>query len=112
MTLLSIPTWMIHIASVTEWIIAIWLVWTYAEVSNKHYWKLLSFAMLPALASASCACIWHFFDNSSSLGWLVTIQATLTLLGNITLCLAGRHIYLNSTYETTTKVDTKLNKVS
>jgi len=96
MTLLSIPTWMIHIASVTEWIIAIWLVWTYAEVSNKNYWKFLSVAMLPSLASASCACLWHFFDNSPSLDWLVTIQAALTLLGNSTLCLAGRHIFLNS----------------
>ena len=54
----------------------------------------------------------RFFDNSLSLGWLVTTQATLTLLGNGTLCLAGRHIYRNSTYGSTTKVGAKLNKVN
>ncbi|MCC3445573.1 MAG: DUF2499 domain-containing protein, partial [Microcoleus sp. PH2017_03_ELD_O_A] len=25
---LSIPTWIIHVSSVVEWIAAIWLIWT------------------------------------------------------------------------------------
>ncbi len=86
---LSIPTWIIHISSVVEWIAAIWLIWTYGEVSGDRNWRVLSYGMLPALISAMSACTWHFFDNNPSLEWLVTIQASTTVLGNITLCLAA-----------------------
>lgn len=89
MHVLSIPTWMIHISSVVEWIVAIWLIWIYSEVSHNPSWRILSFGMLPALISAMCACTWHFFDNTPELEWLVILQATMTLVGNITLCLAA-----------------------
>jgi hypothetical protein len=90
---LSIPTWIIHVSSVIEWIAAIWLIWTYGEVSQNRAWRSLSFAMLPALVSAMCACTWHFFDNAQSLNWLVTLQAAMTVAGNVTLCLAGWWIW-------------------
>jgi len=93
MHVLSIPTWIIHISSVIEWIAAIWLIWSYGELTKKYYWWGLSFAMLPALISAMCACTWHFFDNLKSLEWLVTIQASTTVLGNITLCIAAGFIW-------------------
>lgn len=96
MNALSIPTWIIHVSSVIEWIVAIWLIWNYAEVTNDKHWKLLSYAMLPALISAMCACTWHFFDNDLSLEWLVTLQASMTVLGNITLCFAGWRIWHSS----------------
>jgi hypothetical protein len=41
--------------------------------------------MMPALISALCACTWHFFDNATSLEWLVDLQALMTLVGNSTL---------------------------
>jgi Protein of unknown function (DUF3593)/Protein of unknown function (DUF2499) len=53
---LSIPTWIIHISSVIEWIAAIWLIWRTGETSGNQSWYGLSFAMLPALVSAMCAC--------------------------------------------------------
>lgn len=90
---LSIPTWIIHISSVIEWIIAIWLIWTYGEVVNNPAWRSLSFAMLPALVSAMCACTWHLFDNAAALEWLVTLQAAMTLGGNMALCAAGWWIW-------------------
>ena len=90
---LSIPTWIIHISSVIEWIIAIWLIWTYGEVSRNRAWWGLSLAMLPALVSAMCACTWHFFDNAESLEWLVILQATMTLVGNFTLLAAAWWIW-------------------
>ena len=93
---LSIPTWIIHVSSVIEWIAAIWLIWTYGEVSNNRSWRALSFAMLPALVSAMCACTWHFFDNFPGLEWLVTLQASMTVVGNFTLCLAGWWIWRSS----------------
>jgi hypothetical protein len=54
--------------------------------------------MLPALISAMCACVWHFFDNLPSLDWLVTTQATTTVLGNCTLCFSGWWIWRSSRY--------------
>lgn len=86
---LSIPTWIIHVSSVIEWIAAIWLVWSYGDVTENQSWRALSLAMLPALVSAMCACTWHFFDNSLALSWLVTVQAAMTVLGNCTLCAAA-----------------------
>jgi hypothetical protein len=93
MNALSIPTWIIHISSVIEWIAAIWLISIYADVVNNRAWKALSFGMLPALVSAMCACTWHFFDNAPSLNWLVTLQAAMTVLGNITIMLAAGWIW-------------------
>lgn len=90
---LSIPTWVIHISSVVEWVAAIWLIWTYGEVTQNPSWRSLSFAMLPALVSAMCACTWHFFNNAPSLEWLVVVQATMTLVGNITLMAAAWWIW-------------------
>ncbi len=90
---LSIPTWIIHISSVIEWVSAIWLIWMYGEETKNRSWFALSFAMLPALISAMCACTWHFFDNATSLEWLVTLQAAMTLAGNCTLLAAGWWIW-------------------
>jgi chromate transport protein ChrA len=93
MNALSIPTWIIHVSSVIEWIAAIWLIWIYAEVSHNTSWRWLSFGMLPALVSAMCACTWHFFDNAPHLEWLVSLQAAMTVVGNITLCAAAWRIW-------------------
>jgi hypothetical protein len=97
MNALSIPTWIIHISSVIEWIAGIWLVWLYAEASGNLAWRSLSIGMLPALVSAMCACTWHFFDNDSTLAWLVNLQAAMTVVGNCTMCLAGWQIAKGST---------------
>ncbi|MGA7937413.1 MAG: DUF3593 domain-containing protein, partial [Kovacikia sp.] len=93
MHVLSIPTWIIHTSSVIEWIAAIWLIWTYGEVTQNRAWWWFSLAMLPALVSAMCACTWHFFDNAVSLEWLVTLQAAMTVVGNGTLMLAAWQLW-------------------
>ncbi|MBE9175921.1 DUF2499 domain-containing protein [Synechocystis salina LEGE 06155] len=96
MNALSIPTWMVHVSSVIEWIVAIALVVRYAEKTGYGHWRALAWGMVPALVSAMCACTWHFFDNASQLNWLVTLQALTTVIGNITLCLAAWWIYRQS----------------
>ena len=98
---LSIPTWIVHISSVVEWITAIWLIWIYSEVSHNPAWRLLALGMLPALVSAMCACTWHFFDNPSSLEWLVTLQAGMTVVGNFTLWFAAWKIWLAARHPNT-----------
>ncbi|EDX84317.1 hypothetical protein S7335_2014 [Synechococcus sp. PCC 7335] len=56
----------------------------------------MSFAMTPALVSAMCACTWHFFDNATTLNWLVTVQAAMTVVGNCTVCAAAWWIWRHS----------------
>lgn len=100
MHVLSIPTWVIHVSSVIEWAIAIWLIWSYGEKTSNRAWWAFSLAMLPALISAMCACTWHFFDNPSSLEWLVTLQAAMTVIGNFTLLAAGWLLWRSSSNQT------------
>ncbi len=90
---LSLPTWVIHISSVIEWTLAIWLIWQYDKQNPDRGWRNLAWAMFPALVSAMCACTWHFFDNADSLEWLVTVQAALTLIGNTTMAIAAYFIW-------------------
>ena len=75
---------------------AIWLVWSYARVSQNQVWRGFAIAMLPALVSAICVCTWHFYDNDPSLAWLGNIQAAMTLLGNCTLMLAAWFLWRQS----------------
>ena len=87
---------MIHIASVIEWVAAIFLIWRFADLSQRPYWRWLSWAMLPALVGAMSALTWHFFDNSPDLEWIVTLQASMTLLGNCTMAIAAYAIWRQS----------------
>lgn len=95
---LSIPTWLIHIASVVEWMTAIGLVWIYADVTQNRIWRRFAIAMLPALISAICVCTWHFFDNVPSLAWLGIVQAAMTLLGNCALMLVAWQLWQHAFY--------------
>lgn len=85
---LSIPTWAIHFSSVFEFLFAMQVVWLYSEATGNEKWKGLTWGMLPLHASGICACTYHFFYNPSSLQFLVSMQAGLTCLGNITCAIA------------------------
>jgi hypothetical protein len=93
---LSIPTWIIHVSSVLEWLVAIALIWQYASAVGNGAWRWLSLGMLPALVSAMCACTWHFFDNAESLEWIVVLQAATTAIGNTTMMAAAWWIWRSS----------------
>eukprot|EP00878_Enallax_costatus_P008426 GHUV01008807.1.p1 GENE.GHUV01008807.1~~GHUV01008807.1.p1 ORF type:complete len:191 (+),score=26.79 GHUV01008807.1:75-647(+) len=90
---LSLPTWAIHVSSVTEWVAAMALMWRYAEVSGNPRWKGMTWGMMPSLGSAMAACTWHFFYNSPDLDFLVAVQAFLTVVGNCTCWYAAYRIY-------------------
>ena len=90
---LSTGTWFIHILTVFEWSLAIIIILKISKQSIHHKSLiLLSFAMLPNLASAMAAVTWHIYDNDSSLYSLVYIQALLTFLGNVCLAIASWQI--------------------
>ena len=56
--------WSVHVSSVTEWSLAMRLIWGYADVSGNKAWRGLSVAMTPFLASGFAACTFHLFYNA------------------------------------------------
>eukprot|EP00814_Leptocylindrus_danicus_P004678 CAMPEP_0116011700 /NCGR_PEP_ID=MMETSP0321-20121206/4711_1 /TAXON_ID=163516 /ORGANISM="Leptocylindrus danicus var. danicus, Strain B650" /LENGTH=268 /DNA_ID=CAMNT_0003480957 /DNA_START=170 /DNA_END=976 /DNA_ORIENTATION=- len=52
--------------------------------------------MLPLHASGIAACSYHFFYNPSNLQGLVSLQAGLTLLGNLTVAIAAYRIAISN----------------
>lgn len=85
---LSLPTWVIHISSLVEWLIAMRLIWSYADHSGNSKWRGLVWGMIPLHASGLCACTFHLFYNAPALNALVAIQAGLTAFGNATMAIA------------------------
>lgn len=92
---LSFPTWIIHLSSLVEWLVAMGLVWKYAEVTGNQKWKGLTWGMLPLHTSGICACTYHFFYNAPQLNILVALQAALTCFGNATMAAAAFRISRN-----------------
>ena len=90
---LSFGTWVIHITSVFEWIIAIFVINKISKFEKYSLYFWLSLAMIPNLIGAMCAITWHIYDNNDSLYGLVTLQGIFTLIGNSTLALAIFVIY-------------------
>lgn len=86
---LSFPTWVIHVSSLVEWLVAMGLVWQYADITRNPKWKGLTWGMLPLHTSGICACTYHFFYNAPNLNVLVAVQAALTCLGNTTMAVAA-----------------------
>ena len=89
---LSLPTWAVHVSSVTEWCLAMRLVRCHAESSGNDAWRLLAVAMTPFLASAFAACAFHLFYNAPEVVALVPAQAALTLAGNAGCAIAAWNV--------------------
>ena len=85
---LSIPTWVVHVSSLLEWLVAMGLVWRIGDASGNPRWKGLTWAMIPSHSSGICACVYHFFYNAPSVGYVVLLQALLTFVGNSPLAFA------------------------
>ena len=97
---LSFGTWLIHISSVIEWIIAILVINKISTYKKYNLFFLLSLAMIPNLIGAMCAITWHIYDNQETLYGLVSLQGIFTLIGNTTLALAAIKIFRGEeTYE-------------
>ena len=90
---LSFSTWVIHISSVIEWIVAIFVIFQISRIEKYKSFFWLSLAMIPNLISAMCAITWHIYDNQSELYGLVSLQGIFTLIGNTTLALSSFYIF-------------------
>jgi len=83
---------MIHFSSVYEFLIAMDLIWRFAEITQNKTWKGLTWAMLPLHAGSIMACTFHLFYNAEQLQFLILMQGILTLLGNSTIAYATYRI--------------------
>jgi len=91
---LSLPTWLVHWSTVLEWLVAMSLVWRYAEATGNEKWKGLAWGMYLSHASSVFAITYHIFYNQ--IGWILTGQALCTCLGNATLLLAAYRIAVSN----------------
>ena len=89
---LSLPTWIIHVSSLIEWLVAMGLIWEYADATGNQKYKGLTWGMVPCHASGIAACTFHLFYNSPALNSVVATQAGLTVLGNTTVAIAAYRI--------------------
>jgi len=90
---LSLPTWVIHASSLIEWLVAMSLIWNYADVKKRPSYKGLTWGMVTSHASGLAACTFHVFYNSPTLNSVVALQAGLTCLGNATMGIAAFRMY-------------------
>ena len=95
---LSFATWVIHISSVLEWIVAIFVINHISSYRNYSYFFWFGLAMIPNLIGAMCAITWHIYDNPIQLYGLVTLQGIFTAIGNSTLAAASFYLYKKSSY--------------
>jgi len=93
---LSFATWVIHLSSVLEWIVAIFVINQISSYKTYTYFFWLGLAMIPNLIGAMCAITWHIYDNPIQLYGLVTLQGIFTIVGNSTLAAASFYLYKNS----------------
>ncbi|CAL6358457.1 unnamed protein product [Bathycoccus prasinos] len=90
---LSLPTWVIHASSLIEWLVAMSLIWNYADVKKRPSYKGLTWGMVTSHASGLAACTFHVFYNSPALNSVVALQAGLTCIGNATMGIAAYRMY-------------------
>jgi len=91
---LSIATWVIHASSLVEWLIAMGLLWRWAEVADSPRYKGLTWGMLPLHTSGITACVYHLFYNQPGVVALLPAQAALTCVGNTCCAFAAYRIAL------------------
>ena len=87
---LTIATWIIHISSLVEFLVAMGFAWRWATVVDNKAWKGLTWGLLPLHSSGITACTYHLFYNR--IPFLVPLQAFLTCVGNTTAAIATYRI--------------------
>ena len=91
---LTIATWIIHISSLVEFLVAMGFCWRWADVVKNPTWKGLTWGLIPLHSSGITACTYHLFYNHIPV--LVPLQAFLTCIGNTTAAYATLRIALSN----------------
>jgi len=91
---LTIATWVIHVSSLVEFLVAMGFAWRWADVVANPTWKGLTWGLLPLHSSGITACTYHLFYNRIPV--LVPLQALLTCVGNTTAAYAAFRIAISN----------------
>ncbi len=94
---LTIATWIIHISSLVEFLVAMGYCWRWADISNNPRWKGLTWGLIPLHSSGITACTYHLLYNSVPV--LVPLQAFLTFVGNTTAMYAAYRIAISNGWD-------------
>ena len=82
---LSLQTWFLHFISILDWILCIESFYKYSIMTKTKiilvFVTILNFFFLSGISIIT----WHYFFNYLNLKWLLCIQASFTVLGNINL---------------------------
>jgi len=87
-------SWIIHISSLVEFLVAMGFAWRWADVVDNEKWKGVTWGLLPLHSSGITACIYHVFYNGIPL--MVPIQAFLTCIGNTTAAYATYRLAISN----------------
>mmetsp|Transcript_2989 Transcript_2989/g.4508 ORF Transcript_2989/g.4508 Transcript_2989/m.4508 type:complete len:514 (-) Transcript_2989:86-1627(-) len=91
---LTVATWIIHLTSLVEFLVAMGFAWKWADVVGNKRWKGITWGLLPLHSSGITACIYHLFYNH--IPFLVPLQAFLTVFGNTTAAYAAYRLALSN----------------
>jgi Protein of unknown function (DUF3593)/Protein of unknown function (DUF2499) len=91
---LTVATWIIHVSSLVEFLVAMGFCWRWADVVKNPTWKGLTWGLLPLHSSGITACVSHLFYNQIAI--LVPMQAFLTCVGNATAAYAAFRIAISN----------------
>ena len=91
---LTVATWIIHISSLIEFLVAMGFAWRWADVVDNPKWKGLTWGLLPLHSSGITACAYHMLYNRVPI--MVPLQALLTCIGNTTAAYAALRIALSN----------------
>ncbi len=94
----KIKSWIIHISSLVEFLVAMGFAWRWADVVKNPRWKGLTWGLIPLHSSGITACTYHLFYNSIPI--LVPLQAFLTCVGNTTAAYAAYRIAISNGWRT------------
>jgi hypothetical protein len=84
--LLSLPTWIIHLLTVSEWLAAILLIRRYAIAIERPRLELFAFAMIPHLIGGLFVLAFHVGGDRAQ--WLIGWARLFTFAGSLSLLAA------------------------
>jgi hypothetical protein len=63
MFVLQFCSWIIHVSSLVEFLVAMGFAWRWADIVKNPTWKGLTWGLIPLHTSGITACTYHLFFN-------------------------------------------------
>ncbi|AFL75290.1 DUF2499 domain-containing protein [Thiocystis violascens] len=84
--LLSWPTWLIHLFTVTEWLVAMRLFWRYGTLIQRREPRVFAVCMTPHLLGGILILLFHLSGDTQR--WLLELARVMTFGGSLSLLAA------------------------